>query len=110
DFSSTVGSEFVVYEDAQDAATEHHGGAVTFGSDGKLYISTGDHLDANAAQLLTSRRGKILRINSDGTIPVDNPFADGSGPNVDAIWAIGLRDPARASVDSLTGALFVGDA
>ncbi len=64
-------------------------------NDGKLYISTGDHLRPNSSQSLTSFRGKILRINKDGTIPVDNPFYDGAGPNRDAIWARGLRNPFR---------------
>lgn len=106
---TVVGSELVVYEDPGDAGAEHHGGALTFASDGRLLIGTGDHLNANAAQLLTSARGKILRINTDGTIPSDNPFNDGPGPNVDSIWALGLRDPARASVDPLTGTVYLTD-
>ena len=49
---------------------------------------------------LTNFRGKILRINHDGTVPTDNPFYDGAGPNKDAIWAYGLRNPFRMSIDS----------
>ena len=41
------------------------------------------------AQLLTNPNGKILRLNFDGTVPTDNPFYDGDGPNDDAIWAYG---------------------
>ena len=47
--------------------------------DGKLYITVGDHFFAPDAQNLTNYHGKILRINSDGTIPPDNPFFDGAG-------------------------------
>ena len=61
------------------------------------------------SQLLTNPRGKIHRINPDGTVPTDNPFYDGAGPNVDSIWAYGLRNPFRAFYDAPTGRLFIGD-
>ena len=101
DLSGTVsGSEFVIYQDPQAANAEHHGGALNFGNDGKLYVTTGEHFDPPVAQSLASPRGKVLRFNKDGTVPTDNPFYDGGGPNVDAIWALGLRNPFRASYDS----------
>jgi glucose/arabinose dehydrogenase/PKD repeat protein len=110
DNQSTVpNSEFVVYQDPQDADAEHHGGALNFGLDGKLYITTGEHFDGPDAQLLSSHRGKILRINSDGTIPGDNPFVDGAGPNKDEIWAYGLRNPFRAYIDPVTGKFYIAD-
>ena len=46
---------------------------------------------------------------SNGAIPADNPFNDGAGPNVDATWALGLRNPYRFSFDSLTGRMLIGD-
>ena len=61
------------------------------------------------AQLLTNPRGKIHRINKDGTVPTDNPFYDGAGPNWDSIWALGLRNPYRAYYDPPTGRLIIGD-
>ena len=103
------GSEFVLYEDPQDANAEHHGGAVNFGNDGKLYFTTGEHFQPSVAQSLTSPRGKVHRINKDGTIPTDNPFYDGAGPNVDSIWARGLRNPFRAYYDAPTGRLYIGN-
>ena len=102
-------SEVVLYQDPQTANAEHHGGAINFGNDGKLYFTTGEHFDPAAAQLLTSPRGKIHRINPDGTVPTDNPFYDGAGPNVDSIWALGLRNPFRAYYDGPTGRFFIGD-
>ena len=80
-----------------------------FGNDGKLYFTTGDHFQGRPSQSLTNPRGKIHRINLDGTVPTDNPFYDGSGPNVDSIWALGLRNPFRAYYDAPTGRLYVGD-
>ena len=88
---------------------EHHGGAMNFGNDGKLYFTTGEHFQRAPSQDLTSPRGKILRINKDGTVPTDNPFYDGAGPNWDAIWAYGLRNPFRAYFDAPTGRLYIGD-
>ncbi len=107
--TTNLNTEVVLYQDPQDADTEHHGGAIVFGNDGKLYFTTGDHFQGSPSQSLTSPRGKIHRINLDGTVPTDNPFYDGNGPNVDSIWARGLRNPFRAYYDAPTGRLYVGD-
>ncbi len=58
------------------AAQFHAGSRIKFGPDNKLYITTGDATDKNLAQDTSSLAGKILRINSDGTIPGDNPFPE----------------------------------
>ena len=76
------GSELIIYQDPQDANTEHHGGAINFGNDGKIYLTTGDHFQGTPAQDLTSPRGKVLRFNPDGTVPTDNPFYDGERPQL----------------------------
>ena len=65
----------------------HDGGRIAFGSDDKLYITTGDAVNPGWSQDLSSLAGKILRINSDGSIPDDNPF-DSS-----AIFSYGHRNP-----------------
>lgn len=106
---TVAGSEFVLYEDPQDANSEHHGGAMAFDNAGKLFFTTGEHFDANAAPRLNSPRGKLHRINKDGTVPTDNPFYDGTGSNIDSIWAIGLRNPFRMFYDSVTDKLYIGD-
>lgn len=106
---TVAGSEVVLYQDPQVADTEHHGGALNFGNDGKLYFTTGEHFVPNESQSLSSPRGKIHRINKDGTVPTDNPFYDGAGPNWDSIWALGLRNPFRAYYDAPTGRLLIGD-
>jgi glucose/arabinose dehydrogenase/PKD repeat protein len=102
-------SEFVVWQDDVDAPEEHHGGALAFGPEEKLFITVGEHFHAPEAAELDSYHGKLLRVNSDGTIPTDNPFYDGNGPNKDEIWAYGLRNPFRMSYDAPTGRLFIGD-
>jgi glucose/arabinose dehydrogenase len=65
----------------------HDGGRIKFGPDGKLYITTGEAGDPNLSQDLNSLAGKILRINSDGTIPEDNPFPHSP------VFSYGHRNP-----------------
>ncbi len=68
---------------------------VTIGPDGKLYVHNGDGFDASTALNLNSYRGKILRMNLDGTAPSDNPLFDASnGINArDYVFAYGFRNP-----------------
>jgi glucose/arabinose dehydrogenase len=68
---------------------------ISIGPDGKLYIHNGDGFDASKGQDLTSFRGKILRMNLDGTAPTDNPFYNVSNgiTATDYVYAYGLRNP-----------------
>jgi glucose/arabinose dehydrogenase/plastocyanin len=70
----------------------HNAGTLRFGPDGKLYVALGDNDQGSNAQDLNSVAGKILRVNPDGSIPSDNPFAGQPGRQ-GAIWALGLRNP-----------------
>lgn len=93
-------SEVVLVDGTQPAADDHLGGGLRFGPDGKLYWSVGDNvccsvIDGRNSQDLTNMYGKVLRLNPDGTAPADNPFYDGGGPNYDAIYATGFRNPFR---------------
>ena len=67
----------------------------TFGPDGKLYVHVGDGFDATRGQTLSSFRGKLLRLNRDGSAATDNPRYDaGNGVNAtDYVYAYGLRNP-----------------
>ncbi len=98
--SADTASEFVVWEDNNERQNNyHHGGGLDFGPDGKLYLTIGEEVVGSQAQDLTQAGGSVIRVNKDGTIPQDNPFVDGPGGNVDAIWAYGLRNPFRAEWD-----------
>jgi glucose/arabinose dehydrogenase/PKD repeat protein len=107
--SAPAASELVVWQNIVDAGVWHQGGDLQFGPDGYLYVSVGDHLQSQTAQSLTSYNGKILRIARDGSAPADNPFYDGAGPNLDAIWARGLRNPFRFTIDAPTGRVIIAD-
>ena len=67
-------SEVVLLDGLAGAAGYHNGGAIHFGTDGKLYIGVGDSHSSLNAQDLTVLEGKLLRINPDGSAPADNPF------------------------------------
>ncbi len=75
-------------------ASYHDGGRIQFGPDGKLYITTGDAGEPNFSQSLDSVAGKILRINSDGTVPKDNPWKDSP------VYSIGHRNPQGIDWDA----------
>lgn len=98
--------------------SNHNGGQIAFGSDGYLYISSGDGGSGGDPQQhgqnLNNLLGKMLRIDvnniSSGrnyAIPADNPFATAGG--APEIWAYGLRNPWRFGFDRETNELWVGD-
>jgi glucose/arabinose dehydrogenase len=111
--SGTLSGEEVLYQTpALTGATNHNAGTVRFGNDGTLFVSIGDN-DTDAASNPLSRdlgdpRGKMLRLNADGSVPPDNPFVGRAGA-LPEIWAYGLRNPFRFSIDPESGAPFVGD-
>lgn len=115
--------------------TQHRAGWIGFGNDGYLYATTGDGGEndpLNAGSDRTVLRGKVLRLDVNGPdgipgtsdddgfpsdalrnfhIPPTNPFATNPPvPNAQPeIWAYGLRNPWRASIDRQTGDLWIGD-
>src|SRR5262245_34977280 len=106
----TLGSETVIFNlDALSSATNHNGGAIHFGPDGKLYVAVGDNPSRANSQSLSPVRGKMLRINADGTIPTDNPFFSQTTGNNRAIWAMGLRNPFTFTFQPGTGRVHIND-
>ena len=102
--------------------SNHNGGMIAFSPiDGYLYIGTGDggngndsgsgHAVGGNAQAMSTRLGKILRIDVDSlpfTTPANNPFASDPFP-ANEFWAIGVRNPWRFSFDRDTGDMWIGD-
>jgi glucose/arabinose dehydrogenase len=110
-----AGSEVVILDlNNLSSATNHNGGAIHFGPDGKLYIAVGENANSANSQTLANLLGKILRINADGTIPLDNPTTfpgiAGSSSGINrAIWAVGLRNPFTFTFQSSSGRMFIND-
>ena len=80
--------------------SNHNGGRIRFGPDGTLYVVIGDNADpSNAQDLSANFRGKILRLNPDGSVPATNPFGS-------RVWAYGIRNSIGFGFDPRTGRLW----
>ncbi|HEX8128272.1 MAG TPA: PQQ-dependent sugar dehydrogenase [Pyrinomonadaceae bacterium] len=107
---AVAGSELVLLDlDNLSAATNHNGGAMHFGPDGKLYIAVGENATPSNSQTLSNLLGKMLRINADGSLPTDNPFFNTAAGKNRAIWALGLRNPYTFAFQPGTGRMFIND-
>ena len=84
----------------------HFGGHMAFAPDGKLFIASGERQRFEPAQDMTGNLGKIVRINSDGSIPQDNPFVGKAGTPPD-IYSIGHRNPLGAAINPATKQLWI---
>jgi len=113
------GSEVILFTQSQPY-TNHNGGKLAFGPDGYLYISIGDGGSAgdpqNNAQNLTNLLGKILRIDVDNasgsfnySIPDTNPYKNNTQGYLEEIFAYGLRNVWKFSVDTSTGTVWAAD-
>lgn len=115
--------DVVLTVDQPDAFTNHNGGFLAFDNDGLLLIGLGDGGGGGDplgnAQDNSTLLGKLLRIDvradafpaddsRDYSIPAGNAFPTGAG-GAPEIWANGLRNPFRGSVDPVTGDVFIGD-
>lgn len=77
----------------------HFGHRIAFGRDGHLWISSGERQKFDPAQDMNSNLGKIVRLNDDGSVPPDNPFADKGGVTAQ-IWSLGHRNPLGLAFDA----------
>jgi glucose/arabinose dehydrogenase len=111
-----AGSEVVLLTMEPSTASNHNGGAIHFGPDGKLYVAVGDNAAGSNAQSITTLKGKILRLNATpgDLVPSDNPSSiDGITGTTSgihrAIWAAGLRNPYTFAFQPGTGRMFIND-
>lgn len=83
---------------------QHFGSRIVITPDGKLFVTMGERGDRQRAQDFKDEAGSVLRVNADGTIPPDNPFADGKA-GLPQIWSKGHRNPQGAAWDPVTQSL-----
>ncbi|MGZ3899911.1 MAG: PQQ-dependent sugar dehydrogenase [Bacteroidia bacterium] len=101
------GSEVVLLEIEPSVNSIHNAGGMVFGNDGTLYLTVGnDNVNSNS-QDLSNYKGKVLRINKDGSVPSGNPFTGSASAS--RIWAYGLRNPWTIAIQKTTGKIFVND-
>lgn len=84
--------------------TRHFGSRIAFNGKGHLFFTIGDRGDRPNGQDLTTHAGSILRVNLDGTVPGDNPYANGDG--LPEIWSYGHRNPQGIVYDALLNRLW----
>jgi len=77
----------------------HYGHRLLFSGDGYLYISSGERQKFDPAQDMGMNLGKIVRLNDDGSVPPDNPFADQGGVAAQ-VWSLGHRNPLGIAFDA----------
>lgn len=92
------------------AGNLHFGSRLAFGTDGRLFITLGERFSHKEdAQTLDNHLGKVVRIESDGRVPADNPLVGRAGNRPDTrleIWSWGHRNPQGAAIHPSTGELF----
>ena len=100
----------VVYEQQpKRSAGSHLGSRLVFDGEGRLYVTQGDNrVAADLAQQLDALPGKLVRIDPDGGIPADNPFAGVDGARAE-IWSYGHRNIQGAALHPATGELWTSE-
>ena len=86
----------------------HFGGRLVFAPDGKLFVLSGERMRFDPAQDPAANLGKVVRINPDGSIPPDNPFAGKAGAQAD-VWSLGHRNPLGGAIHPTTGRLWINE-
>lgn len=82
----------------------HFGSRIAVAPDGSLFFTIGDRGEGERAQDINDHAGAVLRINADGTVPADNPYANGGGAA--EIWSTGHRNPQGLGFDPKTNILY----
>ncbi|MFB3816296.1 MAG: PQQ-dependent sugar dehydrogenase [Candidatus Methylomirabilales bacterium] len=90
------------------SGNNHFGSRLVFGRDGTLFVTLGERFLFDPAQDPSNHLGKIVRIQPDGGVPRDNPFAGRQGVKPE-IWSLGHRNVQGAALHPETGALWIAE-
>lgn len=99
--------ELLVTQSASDTG-RHFGSRIAFDGQGHLFFTVGDRGDRPNGQDLTTHAGSVLRLNLDGTVPIDNPFVK-QNDALSEIWSYGHRNPQGIFFDRVTQRLWVNE-
>ena len=105
DLTEISGLQVIFRQEPGVSGAAHFGSRLAFARDGTLFITLGERFKFDPAQDLTNHLGKIVRINSDGSIPDDNPFS-GRNDVKPEIWSYGHRNVQGAALHPETGELW----
>jgi len=103
---SGLSSSVILRMPPLSGATNHNGGVIAFGPDGKLYVVVGENANPSLSQDPTSPLGKVLRMNPDGSAPTDNPFYGNASWNP-LVYTFGHRNMFGLAFHPVTGRVYV---
>ncbi|MGB7404104.1 MAG: PQQ-dependent sugar dehydrogenase, partial [Pacificimonas sp.] len=89
----------IIWRQDKTTGRGHYGHRLAFGPEGKLWITSGERQKFEPAAELSNNMGAIIRLNDDGSVPADNPFADQGGAAAQ-IWSYGHRNPLGIAFDA----------
>lgn len=105
DAGSLEDVETIFTSNEKSSGGRHFGSRIRFADDGTMFVTLGDRGTQLSAQDPFDHAGSVIRINRDGSVPADNPFADGRDAAPE-IWSIGHRNAQGAAIHPETGALW----
>jgi len=93
------GQEVIWRQEPKVTGSGHYAHRIAFADDGYMFVTSGDRQKFTPAQDMQQNLGKVVRLNDDGSLPPDNPFADRGGVAAQ-IWSLGHRNPLGISFDA----------
>ncbi|MBP2294616.1 PQQ-dependent sugar dehydrogenase [Azospirillum rugosum] len=111
DGAALTGTRVIFSQKPKVQSRKHYGSRLVFDRQGQLYVTLGERSEEQfrtQAQDLDSHLGKVVRINPDGSVPADNPYANKQGA-LPEIWSYGHRNIQGAALHPQTGALWINE-
>ena len=102
------GFEVLFEQGPEVRGPNHFGSRIVFDAEGRILLAMGERFQFEPAQDASNTLGTIVRLNRDGSVPDDNPFA-GDATKDDAIFSLGHRNIQAAALHPETGQLWVAE-
>ena len=108
DATALLTPQIIFRQQPKSSGGRHFGSRLVFAADGTLFITTGDRGERGRVQDKSINRGQVIRLHPDGSVPSDNPFAQG-GDGRPEVWSHGHRNIQGAALNPVTGALWTNE-